>query len=70
MPDNGLQTTDNGLLTVDYLTTLEIRGEIILVSRKKIKNFYRLTEPVFTGGVSVFAFLKTDEKVKRGFGAS
>jgi hypothetical protein len=47
---------------------LEIRGEIILVSRKK--NFYRLTAPVFTGGVSVFAFLKTDEKVKRGFGAS
>ena len=61
---------DNGLLTVDYLTTLEIRGEIILVSRKKIKNFYPLTEPVFTGGVGVFVFLKTDEKVKRVFGAS
>ena len=84
MPDNGLQTTDNGLLTVDYwlltidcwlltvdyLTTLEIRGEFILVSRKKNNFFYRLTEPVFTGGVGVFAFLKTDEKVKRGFGAS
>lgn len=52
---------------------LEIRGEIILVSRKKIKKIYPLTKPVFTGGVSVFAFLlflKTDEKVKRGFGAS
>ena len=57
-------------MTVDYLTTLEIRGEIILVSQKKIKIFYRLTAPVFTGGVCVFAFLKTDEKVKRGFGAS
>ena len=48
---------------------LEIRGEIILVSRKKIKKFYPLTEPVFTGGVGVFVFLKTDEKVKRGFRA-
>ena len=38
----GQQTTDNGLLTVDYLTTLEIRGEIILVSRKKNKNFLSL----------------------------
>ena len=47
---------------------LEIRGEIILVSKKKI--FYPLTEPVFTGGVGVFAFLKTDEIVKRGCGAS
>jgi hypothetical protein len=47
---------------------LDIRGEIILVSQKKQKIFYPLTEPVFTGGVSVFAFLKMDEIVKRGFG--
>ena len=60
--ENGQQTTDNGLLTVDYLTTLEIRGEIIMVSRKKNKFFYRLTGPVFTGGVGVLVFLKTDEK--------
>lgn len=32
---NGEAMPDNGLLTVDYLTTLEIRGEIILVSQKK-----------------------------------
>ena len=37
-------------------------------SRKKIIFFYPLTAPVFTGGVSVFAFLKTYKKVKRGFG--
>ena len=37
---------------------------------KKQNFFYPLTEPVFTGGVSVLVFLKTDEKVKRGFGAS
>ena len=57
MPDKG----DNRQLTVDYLTTLEIRGEIILVSQKKIKNFYRLTEPVFTGGVEGWAFLKNEK---------
>ena len=44
--------------------------EKLFWSVKKNKKFYRLTEPVFTGGVSVFVFLKTDEKVKRGFGAS
>ena len=46
------------------LVILVIRGELVPSVKKKTNPF---TEPVFTGGVRVFGFLKKSKKVKRHF---
>ena len=63
MPDKG----DNRQLTVDYLTTLEIRGEIILVSRKKNKNFLSLDWTCIYWGSQRFGVFENGRKSEARF---